>query len=111
MEAVSQSPFDGMPERVAETDRGTPVYLLQDELPEGLLPKRHRGIGTPTPDGPFAKWLAEKYPKPSCVIVRYGRSVKIFKLGERGDVFPITARSIKLEDRRRLVEAGILNKS
>jgi len=94
---------------IAQTERGTPVYLLEGDLPENLVPKGgRRGIGTPPPEGALAQWLSERYPKPSCVLIRWRKFTRIFKLSERGDVFPITARSIKMEDRKRLVEVGLL---
>ena len=96
-------------EPIAQTERGTPVYMLNDSMPEGLIPKgSRRGIGTPPPVGAFSSWLTERFPTPSCVIIRWRNYVRIFKLSERGDVFPVTARSIKLEDRKRLVESGLL---
>lgn len=100
-----------MPEAIAMTERGTPVYLLNEEVPDDLLPKRSRGIGQPTPEGPLAKWLAERFPAPSCVILRWRRFTRILKLSERGDVFTVSARSIAVDDRRRLIEAGILPKT
>lgn len=99
-------------EVVAQTERGTPVYVLNHPLPEELVPRgNRRGIGTPPPEGPLAQWLVERFPAPSCVIIRWRKYTRVFKLSERGDVFPVTARSIKLEDRKRLVADGLLNKT
>jgi hypothetical protein len=98
---------------VAQTERGTPVYVLSEELPADMVPRGggSRGIGTPPPQGPLAKWLAERYPAPSCVIIRWRRFTRIIKLSERGDIISVSARSIVAADRQRLVEAGILNKT
>jgi len=99
---------------VAETDRGTPVYVLDEPIPERLVPpqfRKKRGLGDPDPFGPFAKWLASKFPKSSAVIVRYRRYTRILKIGKGGDVFTLTARSIRREDRARLVREGLLNKT
>jgi len=99
-------------EEIAQTERGTPVYLLGEVIPDDLVPKgRRRGIGTPPPEGAFAQWLVERFPAPSCVIIRWRKYTRILKLSERGDVFPITARSIKLDDRKRLIDSGLLNKT
>ena len=112
MEAVAEEQDSG-PTPVAETDRGTPVYLLAEEIPPELLKPflTRRGLGTPQPRGHFSKWLAERFPPESCVIVKHRRSVKIFKIFAAGDVHTITARSIRPEDRKRLVEEGVLPKS
>lgn len=97
---------------VAQTERGTPVYVLTEAIPDDLVPKgSRRGIGTPVPEGPLARWLAERFPAPSCVIIRWRRYTRIFKLSERGDVFSVSARSIKPDDRKRLIESGMLNKT
>ena len=99
-------------EVIARTDRGTPVYLLGDDMPDELVPRAYRrGIGVPPPDGDFARFLTDRFPAPSCVIMRWRKYTRIFKLSERGDVFPVTARSIKLDDRKRLVESGLLVKT
>lgn len=112
MEAVAEEQQQD-PIPVAETDRGTPVYLLEEEIPKELLAPflTRRGLGTPQPNGYFARWLGQRFPVESCVIVRHKRSVKIFKIFSAGDVHTITARSIKPEDRKRLVEDGVLPKS
>jgi len=99
---------------IATTERGTPVYSMDGELPDNLLPRpatRTRGIGAPAPEGPLAKWLAERYPAPCCVIIRWRKYSRILKLSERGDIITVSARSIRIEDRRRLVEAGLLSKT
>jgi hypothetical protein len=97
---------------VAQTERGTPVYLLGEEMPDELVPRAsRRGIGVPPPDGDFAKFLTDRFPAPSCVIIRWHKYTRIFKLSERGDVFPVTARSIKPDDRKRLVDSGLLIKT
>lgn len=100
-------------ERVAETERGTAVYLLKSDIPDILMPKGggRRGIGAPQPKSPLAAWLLVHCPQPACIIIRYRRYARIFKITPDGEVFPITARSIKLEDRLRLVEQGLLNKT
>jgi len=105
--SISQKP-------VAETERGTPVYTLDYEIPPEIVPKefeKKRGLGEPDPYGPFAAWLNTLYPRSTAVIVRYRRYTKIFKIGKGGDVFPLTARSVKKEDRARLVKDGLLNKT
>lgn len=101
------------PKPIAETDRGTPVYLLEEEIPKDMLTQlmTRRGLGTPHPKGRFSRWLCERFPVEACVIVKHKRSVKIFKIFEAGDVHTITARSIAIEDRKRLVKEGVLNRS
>lgn len=96
---------------IAVTDRGTPVYMLEEPWPEGSIPMMRRGLGNPPPRGVFARFLHAKYAEGSCVIVRHRRSVRIFKLFREGEVHAITARSIRLEDRKRLVAQGILQRS
>jgi hypothetical protein len=63
-------------------------------------------------------WLGSVIPRGTCAIIHYKKPkpstttiIRIFKVGKAGDVFKITARSIRLEDRKRLVKAGILNQS
>ncbi len=58
-------------------------------------------------------WLAKQIPLNTCAIIHYNgkRVIRIFKVGRDADVFKITARSIKLTDRKRLVEEGILRSS
>ena len=101
-------------EPVAHTDRGTPVYLIEDP-PEDVVPEsfKRRRTPAPPPRGPFAAWLASQIPHGACAIVHYNkrRVIQIFKVGKDADVFKITARSIKLEDRKRLVAEGILRAS
>lgn len=96
---------------IAETDRGTPVYMLEEAWPTGSIPVTRRGLGNPPPHGEFARFLHARYAEGSCVIVRHKRSVRIFKLFKQGEVHAITARSIKLVDRKRLVSQGILQRS
>lgn len=99
---------------VALTERGTPVYVLQDPIPESVVPpefKKKRGLGDPAPFGQFAKWLAGKFPRSSAVIVRYRRYTRIIKIGKSGDIFSLTARSICRKDRVRLIKDGLLNKT
>lgn len=99
---------------VAKTERGTPVYTLDQEIPEELVPpefKGRRGLGDPEPRGEFARWLRFYYPRSSAIIVRYRRYTKIFKIGKGGDIFSLTARSILQKDRVRLVKDGLLNKT
>jgi len=99
---------------IAMTERGTPVYSLDNELPADLLPRsaaRSRGLSVPAPEGPLAKWLAERYPAPCCVIIRWRKYSRILKLSERGDIISVSARSIRIEDRKRLIEDGILSKT
>jgi len=96
---------------IAETERGTPVYVLTEELPTELLGKSARGIAAPSPDGPLAKWLAERYPAPCCIVLRWRKYSRILKLSERGDIITVSARSIRIEDRKRLIEAGIIAKT
>jgi len=96
---------------IAATDRGTPVYMLEEPWPEGSIPVTRRGLGNPAPRGVFARFLHSRYAEGSCVIVRHKRSVRIFKLFKDGEVHAITARSIKLADRKRLVSEGILQRS
>ena len=102
---------NGKQDPVARTDRGTPVYLLDEPWPDGSIPVTRRGLGTPNPRGRFARFLHGIYAEGSCVIVRHKRSTKIFKLFSDGEVHTITARSIRLEDRERLVDQGILQRS
>jgi hypothetical protein len=83
-----------------------------DPIPDDVLPK---GFGTrsgkPPPKGTFASWLATKVPvRPACIIVRYKRHIRIFRVWRTGEVFTVTARAIKIEDRKRLVQEGILRK-
>ena len=97
-------------EVVAQTERGTPVYL--SEMPDALVPRTsRRGIGDPAPNGEFAAYLTERFQAPCCVIIRWGKFTRIFKLSERGEVFSVSARSIKAADRKRLVESGLLEKT
>lgn len=104
-------PFGKGPKPVAYTERGQPVYVLDKKIPDGIKPKgRRRGIGTPDPVGPFANWLRDIYGQNVCVIVKEGRHSRIFKIGMGGDVFPVSARSIEVKDRKRLVSKGLLNK-
>lgn len=97
--------------KVGVTERGTPVYLIEEDIPESVLPKscrRARGSANPAPHGPFSEWLSSRIGRGNCAIVRIGRSTRIYKIGKEGDVFTITARSIAIEDRKRLVADGIL---
>lgn len=87
------------------------MYLLDRDWPEGSIPVTRRGLGTPSPRGVFARFLHALYEEGECVIVRHKRSVKIFKLFSQGEVHAITARSIRMEDRKRLVEQGVLQRS
>lgn len=96
---------------IATTERGTPVYSMDEELPAGLLPTSNRGIGSPSPEGALARWLAERYQAPCCVIIRWRKYSRIFKLSERGDIITVTARSIRVSDRKRLVESGLLSRT
>ncbi len=96
---------------IAKTDRGTPVFLLKVPWPEGSIPVTRRGLGSPKPRGPFARFLHGLYAVGECVIVRHKRSVKIFKLFPDGEVHTITARSICEDDRKRLMDEGILQRS
>lgn len=93
-------------EPVAYTDRGTPVYHLQ-EIPKDLLPLKKNS----PPTGPFAAYLVQTVGIKACVIIKHRSSVRIFKVGQSGDVFPVTARAIRIEDRKRLVAEGILRRS
>ena len=97
--------------RIAQTERGTPVYLLEEEVPLDVLPacfRKRRIIRTPPPCGPFSEWLVERFGTQVCVLVRVGVASRIFKIGKNGDVFPITARSLPVAERKRLHEAGLL---
>jgi hypothetical protein len=105
--------------QIAVTERGTPVYLIKG-VPEDVVPEsfRRRGRGQPSPTGPFAMWLGSIIPRGTCAVVHYQKPppsrstiIRIFKVGKAGDVFKITARSIRLADRKRLVASGILNQS
>jgi hypothetical protein len=117
MAATAPDVAEDIPARqdpVAATDRGTPVYVLGEEIPPDLVPPqflKRRGLGDPEPRGPFARWLNTLFPRSSAVIVRYRRYTRIFKIGKGGDVFSLTARSIRPEDRARLVAEGILNRT
>lgn len=96
---------------VAHTENGTPVYQLHDPIPKEVLPKGFgsRGRSAPAPQGPFAKWLGTKVPRrPACIIVRHKRHIRIFRVWETGEVFTVTARAIKSDDRKRLIAEGIL---
>lgn len=103
---------------VAQTERGTPVYLVEG-VPENVVPESfiRRGRQQPPPRGSFARWLAETIPLGTCAIIHYQKPnsrtkvIRIFKVGKDGDVFKITARSLRLEDRKRLVAKGILRAS
>lgn len=99
---------------VAETERGTPVYVLEETIPEDIVPpefRKRRGLGDPAPRGPFSKWLASQFPRSSAVIIRYRRYTRILKIGKGGDVFGLTARSIRQKDRARLVKQGLLHRT
>ena len=99
---------------VALTERGTPVYVLKEPIPDNVVPpqfKKKRGLGDPAPFGRFAGWLAARFPRSSAVIVRYRRYTRIIKIGKSGDIFSLTARSIRKEDRARLIKEGLLNKT
>lgn len=99
---------------VALTERGTPVYVLKEPIPAKVVPpefKKKRGLGDPAPFGKFAGWLADRFPRSSAVIVRYRRYTRIIKIGKSGDIFSLTARSIRKEDRARLIKEGLLNKT
>jgi hypothetical protein len=105
--------------KVAETERGTPVFLVEG-IPEDVVPEsfRRRGRTQPPPRGPFAQWLASTIPHGTCAIVHYqkpppaqSKIIRIYKVGKAGDVFKITSRAIKLADRKRLVADGILRAS
>ena len=99
-------------EPIAHTENGTPVYQLHDPIPDEVMPRGYgsRGArGTPAPNGPFAKWLGTKVPvRPACIIVRYKRNVRIFRVWKSGEVFSVTARAIKAADRKRLMAEGVL---
>lgn len=99
---------------VAHTERGTPVYLLDEPIPEEIVPpefRKKRGLGVPEPKGDFARWLNRKYPRSSIIIVRYRRFTRLIKIGKAGDVFSVTARSVLREDRERLIRDGLLNRT
>lgn len=98
------------PEPIAQTERGTPVFLIAEQVPETLLPRSGRTL-SPIPAGPLAEWIAVRHAPPCVVIVKRGKRTRIFKLTASGDVIVISARSIQLDDRKRLVEAGIIPKS
>lgn len=108
----------GPPREVALTERGTPVFLIKG-VPEKVVPDsfKRRGRGQPAPLGPFAMWLGSVIPRNTCAIIHYSkpgstvRIVRIFKIGKSGDLIKITARSIRVDDRKRLVKQGILNAS
>ena len=91
-------------EPVGQTERGTPVYYLEEEVSKDILPLRRQ----PPPRGQFAIYLHTRFDPPACVIVKHGTYTRIFKLSPSGDVFPVTASSIRAEDRRDLIEKGIL---
>lgn len=96
---------------IAHTENGTPVYQLTDPIPEEVLPKSlgSRGGQAPAPLGPFAKWLGTKVPvRPACIIVKYKRYIRIFRVWKTGEVFSVTTRAIRSEDRKRLMAEGIL---
>lgn len=99
-------------ERIAETIWDTPVYSYPGEVEPGIIPKNmlKRSQGDILrPDSDFAAFLARVLPRrPACIIMRHGKYIRIFKLGRTGEVFTVTARSIKEEDRKRLVELGVL---
>jgi len=100
-----------MQKPIIHTDRGSPVYVLDRPWPEDSLPVTKRGIGEPPPAGEFAKFLHALYPVKSCVIVRHKRSTKIFKLFDGGEVYKISARSLKSRDRDILTKQGILQRN
>lgn len=110
--AIAALSIVGAPKPIAHTERGQPVYVLDRAIPVDIMPKGRgrRGIGTPEPKGGFALWLLDLYGQDTCVIVKHGRHSRIFKIGINGDVFPISARSIEVEARKRLVGMGLLNK-
>jgi hypothetical protein len=59
----------------------------------------------------LSKYLYRILPRrPACIIVRCGRFVRIFKLNRVGEVFTVTARSIREDDRKRLVAEGYLRR-
>lgn len=97
---------------VGETNYGTPVFHFTGKIPDGLLPK---GFGQRAAsmvlgsEHPFSCWLLELLSTyPACVIVRMGRVTRIFKISKSCEVFTITARSIREEDRKRLAADGVL---
>src|SRR6056300_139207 len=95
---------------VAQTDRGTPVYLLMCNVPEEVLPMslKRRGEDGPEPHGEFSSWLSNFVPTNSCVIVKHKRRIGIYKINARRELLKITARSNRKDDRARLAEEGIL---
>lgn len=99
-------------EPVAETLWGTPVYCYPHEVKKGIIPKellkRSQGCILPA-DSEFAAFLAKTLPRrPACIIMKQGKYLRIFKLSRTCEVFTVTARSIVEEDRKRLVELGML---
>lgn len=100
-------------EPVAHTENGTPVYQLEEAIPEEVMPKGFGARrGAPPPNGPFAQWLGTQVPvRPACIIVKFKRQTRIFRVWKTGEVFSVTARAIKAEDRKRLIAEGILRGS
>lgn len=98
-------------EPIAETLYGTPVYHVM-KIPEGIVTRKW--FRKPPADviphtDPFAQWANGFIPKrPSVFILKYGKVTRVFKVCPTHEIYILTARSIREDDRKRLSAAGIL---